>query len=208
MLTTWARELRLARVWWVHAGVCMCVPRLMTCAWLCVRADPWATAGLLSLRGVNAIVLNQWSTDAATNHAAAMAVVSAGLLSGESVGKAYAGASCQLVAKWQRLQSEAAEARLAHEQMQQQRQQALELQAAREAAREAAGAAEGGEGDDGEEVDAEARAEDEEEVPSEEDVEGEKKKVEELEGEIEATEDAMRGIEGALVLALYGVCAH
>jgi hypothetical protein len=45
------------------------------------------------LRGVNAVLLNQWTVDAAKNHAAAVEIVSKGVFAGESLGAACAAVS-------------------------------------------------------------------------------------------------------------------
>jgi len=178
--------------------------------------DAWATAGLLSLRGVNAVLLNQWSMDAARNHAAGVAILSSGLLAGEMLGKAHAAAGVRLLEEYQRLVTEVqdAEARVAL--LQESRRAGLEVEAQREAAaaeraerveQERAAAEERGEefdeaaaggGDDeggGEDLD----------LPGEDDVAAAEAKLAELVEKRDAADEGMRGVEGALALALYGL---
>jgi hypothetical protein len=154
------------------------------------------------LRGVNAVLLNQWSMDAARNHAAGVAVVSAGLLGGEPLGKAHGAAGVQLLATWQRLVSEVEQCQDEVAGLQEQRKVALDDAAQRKAkAEEERAAAEAR----GEEVDEAAGEEAEVEGPSEEDIESVQAKLQALIEERDSTDAAMRGVEGALALALYGV---
>ena len=168
------------------------------------------------MRGVNAVLLNQWSMDAARNHAAGVAILSSGLLAGEMLGKAHAAAGVRLLEEYQRLVTEVqdAEARVAL--LQESRRAGLEVEAQREAAaaeraerveQERAAAEERGEefdeaaaggGDDeggGEDLD----------LPGEDDVAAAEAKLAELVEKRDAADEGMRGVEGALALALYGL---
>merc|ERR1719263_76281 len=72
--------------------------------------DPWATAALLSLRGVNGVLLNQWTMDAARNHSAARLISNVGemtsLLGGGTLGQVNMAYGAQLFVEWQRLVGE------------------------------------------------------------------------------------------------------
>lgn len=104
--------------------------------------DPWATAALLSMRGSNAILLNQWSMCAPRNHAAAVAVVGEGVLgAGDSMGKAFVANGPQLLDSFLRLEGEVEQQRAAVVAIEERRRTSLgekELQEARKADAEAA----------------------------------------------------------------------
>ncbi len=154
---------------------------------------------MLSLRGVNAVLLNQWSMDAVRNHAAAMALISDGIGGGQVIGKAYAEVSGKLFDRYEGLINDVAlcQAKLAG--LEERYQRALDEEAAREAAEQEEG------GDEEQEQDVTQETEDPPEVPSEEEVEAEKTRLQELMASRDETYEQMRGLEGCLALALYGI---
>lgn len=162
----------------------------------------WATAALLSLRGVNAVLLNQWTMDAVRTHNAGVAVLlgDSGLLGGQVLGKAHGAASGQLLAEYQRLVKKIASSEVELAGLSEQRGLGLE-QEARAAEVEAARAA----AEENQESFVQPEKEEPLEFPTEEQVEEEKTKLEGLIGERDSTDENMRGVEGALALALYGI---
>jgi len=165
----------------------------------------WATAALLSLRGVNAVLLNQWSMDAVRNHSAANAVVANGLLSGGQVlGKAHGAASGQLLAAYHQFVKDVANSEAELAQISELREVGLGQEAARARRAEEVDAARAAAQERGQDFQ-EPQEEEPLEFPTEEQVEEEKTKLEGLIGERDKTDEDMRGVEGALVLALYGI---
>ena len=130
--------------------------------------------------------------------------MSNGLLGGEPLGKAHGATGVQLLATWQRLVSEVEQCQVEVAGLHEQRKLALDDAAQSKAkAEEERAAAEAR----GEEVDEAAGEGDEAEVegPSQEDIEAAQAKLQALIEERDSTDAAMRGVEGALALALYGV---
>jgi hypothetical protein len=177
--------------------------------------DAWSTAALLSLRGVNAVLLNQWSMDASRNHAAGLAILSSGLLGGEMLGKAHTAAGVRLLEEYQRLVTEVQEGEARVASLQESRRAGLEAAAQRDAAaadraerveQERAAAEERGEDfDEAAAGGGDEAAAEELDVPSQEDIAAAEAELAQLIEQRDAADDGMRGVEGALALALYGL---
>jgi hypothetical protein len=172
--------------------------------------DPWATAALLSLRGVNGVLLNQWTMDAARNHSAARLISNGGemtsLLGGGTLGQVNMAYGAQLFVEWQRLVGEVEGQEGVVREIEARRQAGLVEEEERKR-RRAEKVEEEANATEATEEQAEAQEEEDPplEFPSEEKVEEERKKLSELVEKREETFTMMRGVEGSLALALYGL---